>query len=88
MAANLRIYRENYFTLYKYLRRSIDHYMPSEEARAFMNDRVRRAFREHRSCTDPQRLEELLQRAHTVLLACQPEEEDEAGADSGGAAQQ
>lgn len=41
---------------------------PTPEARAFLRDYTREAFRRHRNVKSPEEAEELLRRAHTCLL--------------------
>ena len=69
------LYRQYYFTLYRYLRRSIDVNLINVEARDFLNARVKSEFRRYRTCQDNVQCEALLERAHTVLMACQVEDQ-------------
>ena len=43
--------------------------LPTPEARRFLRDHTRSVFREHRDVRNAAEAQELLQRAHTVLLA-------------------
>ena len=63
-----RLYIGYYFQLYKMLLRSYET-LPSSTARSFLVERTRLEFRAHRQETRPERIENLLERAHSVLLA-------------------
>ena len=48
--------------------------LPTAAARAFLRDQTRAAFRRHRYVNNAQEAENLLQRAHSVLLAVTQQE--------------
>lgn len=54
---------------YKLLLRSAKLNMPTKAAQQFMIQRVREQFRASKSITDPKKLQELYQRAYSVLIA-------------------
>lgn len=63
--------------LYRFLiQASAAAYQSNETTHAWALGRIRSEFRKHQHETDPRRIEHLLQRAHLVLLAMVPNDEE------------